>query len=614
MEREYRSEDVLFGFEYETLIEPNEGFWKLVIDTVLNIKSGALKTCNDTFQSVKDRVANQNREMIETIFREAPDYGAIDYYSNPNYSEADSSDRGKALRETSDPTIHIVYRFVLAAIFNSMIKKYKQENLHRYVFKAQGEDGEICDTFDIDDTSVIKKVEKRNVKTSTWAVTYDGSVMRIANEPLYKRIEGRTLRKVIPYIRCVEIVSPVLKYSNVSDDFETIINTILPANNMFVYWNNHRTSNHVHLSHQGFNFRDNPFGLVRLCMAWWYIEPIIMFMMGNWRRKNKYCMPIDERLKEIFKDAELIQHAFNSINEDNVIDFVTQYMTVKLDDGTTIGKYTQDDLKTRDKIKLLYAIADLFQGDLSERSSRYAALNLLNICPGGINTVEIRIKHGSSDGKESKMFMLLLANFLSAAISKPCVTYTDEKNKKLFFEVKNILQTHRDWTKKVRLDLDDTGMVRKKNKISNREKIQEAFDIFMDWINLDEKNEVREYWQKRLGYVLRSREPSKRSSSKSDLSSPLLGGMSSQDVEFIKEMNKKKEYTSFGYINYDELHNTIEKDYKRFGWTKRWGKDRSSNPSAINSIRQKTPAPARMVMVTAGGKGKNTNKAKNEKK
>ena len=268
-------ENIRFGFEYETLIEPKTSFWDIVITTVNNIKSGAYNTiCDNVFNEIKSDLEkinpNEYDKMIQILYTAPYDAGAEDYFIDPRYANISSPDsqRREQLALAKDPSTLLLYRFVLAALFNNVIRTSGDRNLQKYYFKGETISGDICDSFNLNDQRLY---QSRNRGTSIWKVTHDSSVERIGNEFLYKRIEGRTIKKIISYLRCIELVSPVLTYNDVNEDLETLINTILPANRMLVYWNNHRTSNHVHLSYQGFDFRQNPYAIVKLCMAWWYV-------------------------------------------------------------------------------------------------------------------------------------------------------------------------------------------------------------------------------------------------------------------------------------------------------------------------------------------------------
>ena len=77
---------------------------------------------------------------------------------------------------------------------------------------------------------------------------------------------------------------------------------------------------------------------------------------------------------------------------------------------------------------LLYIVVMLFQGDILKRETRYAAFNMLNLRPGGIQTVEVRIKQGSTSSKENRLFMLLLANFVTGVINGPPVSWKHGAN------------------------------------------------------------------------------------------------------------------------------------------------------------------------------------------
>lgn len=617
------AENVLLGFEYETLIQPNPDkadFWNLVITTLNKIKNGDYDTiCDNEFAELKQKLLTFKPEEYENAIKTYYLYPideeqiAMRYStSDPSYTRVSSPSDAKERIEYAkfrDPLQLLLYRFTLAALFNYAIQKTNMRSLKKYKFKAEKIGGGFCDTF------VLDKKNTEALENKSWAVTDDSSVLRIANEPLYKNIEGVTFRrKIISYLRSMEIVSPILTYTDVQEDLETIINNLLTVDRTFIYWNNHRTSNHIHLSYNGFDFRQNPLSIVKICMAWWYIEPLILLFMGNWRRNNDYCTPINSILKSKIEDNEKLKEAFKTINEDNVFDFITQYLfidrTDQVDENEVVlkePKYTKRELETGNNILLFHAITDLFQGDLHNRSNRYAALNLINICEGGINTIEIRVKHGSSDGEESKMFMLLLSHFLYTVLSKPCISYMSEEDKNKIFEVNNILRSNPDWTKTIKLVFSKYNTRTKK---SDQDKIREVFDIFMSLMELGKENEINKYWKKRLEFILRE-QLTKR---KRDImeNPPLLGGKPNRDSLFMRELNKKGEYSSFGYINYDKIYKGIEKNYKKFGWTKRWGLNKkSSTPKSTNMKMEpilKAPImSAPIVSVRAGGKMKKKN-------
>jgi gamma-glutamylcyclotransferase len=75
----------------------------------------------------------------------------------------------------------------------------------------------------------------------------------------------------------------------------------------------------------------------------------------------------------------------------------------------------------------------VFQGGIGHED-RYAAFNLHNVI-GTIKTVEIRIKHGSTDMTENRNFMLFFAHFFAAVIKLEDVVstwFSEEEKQKLF--------------------------------------------------------------------------------------------------------------------------------------------------------------------------------------
>lgn len=537
----YAKEDVQFGFEYETLVEPTEEYWNLVEKTVIAINNGLLdKQCPDeqgkgVFSKIKESNKNMLKNMTEnemlSIYKEYADVDVlIDEWAMNVDENKDISARTDVHIQLADQNIpgddHSVQRFLLAAIFNYVLAKANMNRYFKFNAAANKTGNALCDTFVIIDKQpgiqATNNTGTRNIKT--WSVTYDGSVER-NEEPIYRYFGSRTKHSSIAYIKYVEIVSPILSYTDVDKNIKSIINDVLTANGMFTYWNNTLTSNHIHLSHKKLSFGDNPLALVKLCMAWWYVEPLVLLMMGHWRRDNHYCVPLAKRVQAPFNN----ERAFMTLSDMNIIDEIPKILPA----------FTRENLLSNKEL-LMLTIAFIFQGDLYNRNTRYSALNLLNLVPDGIQTAEVRIKHGSGDGEESRMFMLLLADFLSAAISKPCITMLDDANKQNFWNVGLMLTSNVNWTKTNRLYVSR----------SEKKAIQQAFDVFMNIIEPAEG--VKEYWTKRFNYILSGGKLTSTDDNSRASQSPQEGGKGKMPIKY-----RNGELTSFGYVDYEKLRKSI---------------------------------------------------------
>jgi hypothetical protein len=103
--------------------------------------------------------------------------------------------------------------------------------------------------------------------------------------------------------------------------------------------------------------------------------------------------------------------------------------------------------------KVIIALLTIIQGGPSY-NDRYFSLNMLNLLSNGIGTFEFRIKQGSNDVEENKMFMLLLAEFVKSIMNIPeSLTSNIYKNspiKNELWKIHNILITNK-WIEKTEM-------------------------------------------------------------------------------------------------------------------------------------------------------------------
>ena len=260
--------------------------------------------------------------------------------------------------------------------------------------------------------------------SKSWVVCHDGSVTLTQKRALFtkfyeniysfatKQQHNDLLQRANNVLQHVEIVSPILYPYTYRPIFDDIFTHILPMQNGLFYFNNSKTSNHIHVS-CGDEFR-NPNKLFDVCMMWWRFEQLFLYLCPKWRRENRYCLPMQHILEKNFDHNYLLQN------------FMTGYPRNNVD---------------------LFAVIETFQGNPLEKSNRYAAFNMLNLAPGGIGTVEIRIKHGSTDYMELSMFIELFINFLNACLNNKKIDsqndlwllYASKNNPALLPQVLNVL-------------------------------------------------------------------------------------------------------------------------------------------------------------------------------
>ena len=274
-------------------------------------------------------------------------------------------------------------RFLLAAIFDRLNPDHKFKATLRY-------HGEPCDIFTIAENRTVKQ------KDTHWTITHDQSVI-LTQDSLYQTFPIKEYILSIPssnIIQCVEIVSPILNLGDLKyqGSFDDILQNVLPANDHFSYWNNEKTSCHVHFSLSDDLLRTGN-NLFKIAMAWWCFEPFFMLLVGHWRRNNEYCIPLRRKTTpDHFKQLRSLLQSLNKKESDPFRIYREESFIVTM---------------------------LLFQG--LEPKDRYTTLNMFNLLPGGIGTIEVRLKQGSSSSEENKQFILLMMFFILSAVRNPLV-------------------------------------------------------------------------------------------------------------------------------------------------------------------------------------------------
>lgn len=411
-------DDVKFGFEYETLVEVQNPLFHNLLSSFKQLQRKGLLS-EGTAVKCRVRPTANNRTLT---------------------------------------------RFMLATVFDRIEPTVS--------FKAaRGYHAETCDPIVFEDNASLTSSLKN--RASSWVITHDGSVRVLTAEdladatapalPLYKDFSSivdpikSVVRGVQPkkekILENLEIVSPILLASDLREPIpelgtrrnpvDKLLREILPANDSFVFWNNEKTSNHVHLSIQN-RFSNDPTALLKAVMAWWYFEPLFLILVGHWRRNNPYCQPLRKVMYRRHADqgSDNLRTMFQELGSNLDIRAVCDVL----------------ELPMQDVEKQIVSLVEVFQG--TDHDDRYAALNLLNALPGGYGTIEVRLKQGSSSSLENTRFMQLLGLFFVAAVNNDIVTKTMSKKEKdalwdLYDPSNEVLAGYlKDvWTTQTRLDL-----------------------------------------------------------------------------------------------------------------------------------------------------------------
>ena len=228
----------------------------------------------------------------------------------------------------------------------------------------------------------------------------------------------------------VEFTSPILRSHIHGKDYIQQILDMMKLDNQLKLIHNSTTSQHVHLSYK--DELRKPENLLKVCQAWLYFEYVFMNLLPWWRKENDYCNTMHKlKLENPSIGIDLLKCTVDDIiNIDSKRFNSLRYRFVcNSDDPSKIsksGEYcTVEELEQLLKDPLIRIIM-CFQGNPKRHSARYAAVNLMNLLPGKIGTLEIRIKHGSNDAEEIAMFVELFSRFLIAALKCEDISKTIE--------------------------------------------------------------------------------------------------------------------------------------------------------------------------------------------
>lgn len=387
-----------FGFEYECFIEVKSEYVNFILEQLLSKKID-FNYLNDYLPKNSYSNSDSNSDSEEEMF-----------WRIVRRDDTDSIDMSNAKTR--------IQRFLIASFLNTVdpeyqfkvSPKYSQEPIHIFPLFPHNQ--------------VPKKIVY-------WSITSDSSVKKdMCENPFYKNSsDGKTFtikncEKIIDFI---EFVSPILKWDDIksNDDKTNVIgytlNKILPCKGEFDYLHNNKTSNHVHISRANSFQEEN--NVVKICIAWWYFEPIILSFVKKWRYNSEYAKSLNTIIENTIKNKKMREYIFFNLNEDNF------KQVLPYDDG----------------LNFFTNIFNLFQGinykSGKGKHDRNAGLNLLNL--PYVPTVEIRLKEGSTNNYDITMFIKFLAYFLDAICkNKSITTKLNDAEKIQFWYVKKSGRKH----------------------------------------------------------------------------------------------------------------------------------------------------------------------------
>lgn len=523
---------IRFGFEYETLIEVTPAYNEMMEQVVQLQESGKF---NEMCNGLLAKTVYDEKEILE-LEKEAKKNG------DPYAMEFVEVMR---LGDEADP--NVLKNVLLASLYNGTLPREAKFRSTR--FQVGDKTRKPCDVFPSSvkdrkvysyDASTVNHDTDRNSRI--WAVTHDSSVFQDGEVPLYHNFKDTFMSEpsspppdANELLKYTEVVSPILSLADfTSGYFQTICGKTMTVHDMMKYWNCSRTSNHIHMSYESPLFHQyKPQVLVKVCMAWLYFEPVIMLLMGHWRRNNQYCEMMRKKLGSKVQTGK-VPEFFMNMTSDNYMKYLGPLLDgIPADLEDPVGRQN-----------VVNAIIHFFQGPIDKRETRYAALNLMNLRQDGIQTVEFRIKQGSADIEENVMFMKFLAEFVHSAITGPdIVTRIGHILKVRAWTIYDQLAPH--WGQFTRVSLD------------NKQKMM-VDTIFQELMTLIEDIQVKTYFMKMYRAICY-----KATSSG--------GAMHSMSMSVDKSRSKTKsntrrsperhqEWTSWGLVDYDQMCDAAAKD------------------------------------------------------
>ena len=273
-------------------------------------------------------------------------------------------------------------------------------------------------------------------KQDTWYVDADLTVYHRTTGTYKDLFKPKVVLKDGDVTNGIEIISPPFTCKQGMEAIDQFATAIEP-----ISFHNTSTSTHIHYSFPGLDFRDNIAAVCKIYLTWWYFEPIIMKLVPCWRRRdNIYCKPIRQCVETKFSDlhenerAPMIQALFS-----NDMSFIMSMLFEK-------GLPTADEVIAFFQYSWIPPGADLTDPFVNELSrTRMTAINFFNIIKGKddytapTGTIEVRIKHGSTDATEIQKYIQFFATFIRRALTQNVDAFLDRNYENTNFSYREVL-------------------------------------------------------------------------------------------------------------------------------------------------------------------------------
>lgn len=289
--------------------------------------------------------------------------------------------------------------------------------------------------------SQVFAITDPELKTN-YHLVFDGSVDFSSSTEYWTKTPLDKYEEDMEFVQTgLEFVSRVVNYAEI-DGFFSKSNKLFNRSTPPLFLHNTTTSTHVHISHPAFKERFDIRAIVRVYIAWLTYEPILYLLVDPQRRESIFCSSIVEVFQESIGNSESHNKILHDIRTQMTDDNYNTYLQelIKLDEaqhGQRLAMFKKE--HTTQLFIHLFArnvIVPRKQsgGNHPEaiKQGRYQAINFLNIVPTEneqqLGTIEVRMRHGSTDMIESGKWVKLLCAMMYTAVSGKTIPDADRIN------------------------------------------------------------------------------------------------------------------------------------------------------------------------------------------
>lgn len=371
-----------FGFEYECFIEIDNAYFIFLLNQLLSKQLTFNYTDEFSPNDSRSNSQSQSKTKSKEHYTEEELFWRLVRRDDDSISNVATTEKNQ------------FERFLIASFLNTIDPEIQFQVAPRYAKTP---------------VNIFALFQHKKIpsKTHYWSITSDSSVKKeLCKNPFYKNSDDKkryNINNCDKIIENIELVSPIIKWDEIkhSEDDKNLIgrtlNTIIPCKGVFDFWHNHKTSNHVHIS------KDNAFqeerNVIKICLAWWYFEPLFLSFVKTWRSTSEYAKSMNKIIEKTTSDKKSREAIFMNLNDENF----------------------KDVLPYNNQLTFFENIFNVFQGiSRGGKYDRNAGLNLLNLPT--VSTIEIRLKEGSTNTYDINMYIKFFAYFFDAVCRKKAIS------------------------------------------------------------------------------------------------------------------------------------------------------------------------------------------------